>query len=127
MSKTVKMSVNVIGTFEKIDQHIFDAEVEIPSGKVNEADLDELEIALVSKVIEQLGESLENKSNLEELVKLSFCYNIENISNNQEAVSTIDHLCRNSAKYYFQPNQRDAIENAIAERSGIATKTRDFG
>lgn len=35
-----------------------------------------------------------------------------------------DFLCRNRAKYHFQPNQRGNEENAIVARTGIASRTR---
>ena len=35
-------------------------------------------------------------------------------------------VSRTHSKYYFQPNQRDLLEQAVCEETGVASKTQPY-
>ena len=90
---------------------------------IGNADLDAMEVDFIGNILKESNRSLAD------LVKISLCFN--NISGHVYEGSpaferAIDHLIRHNAKYYFQPNQRDAHEQAIVDAFGIASMTKDF-
>lgn len=111
---------NVILTFEDTNQEIYDAEIsaDLPNDFANQKDIEKFEIDVIENILSQ------SKNNHDKLVKISLMYDGSNLT--EETEKYYDYLCRNRAKYYFQPNQRDDYEQAIVDRLGIASKTQDF-
>lgn len=130
-----RVAANVILTFDNAPQVIYDATAVVPTSPTLS---DEELLGLETDVIVQILNGAPTDAPFDEIVKISLCYNtqISDLANRRlvdvdpeaEAVVSerIDFLCRHSAKYYFQPNQRDDYEQAIVDRLGIASKTADF-
>jgi len=124
-----KANANVILTYEDADedgnsQEFYDAQI----NAAYPADDDDLQRFEVDVIKDILAPSSRDKG---DLVKISLCYDGRNPvgANDQELAkreAMFKHLCRNNAKYYFQPNQRDDYEQAIVDGLGIAGRTKDF-
>ena len=122
-------TANVILTFDGQDedgngQEIYDAEINAAYPD-NEADMQRFEVDVIKDVLAS------SKRSKDDLVKISLCYDGRNPvgADDQELAkreAMFKHLCRNNAKYYFQPNQRDDYEQAIVDGLGIAGRTKDF-
>ncbi|WP_298842044.1 hypothetical protein [uncultured Salinicola sp.] len=124
-----KANANVILTYEGEDadgnsQEFYDAEIDA-AYPADEADLQRFEIDVIKDV---LAPSSRDKG---DLVKISLCYDGSNPMGAddreiEKRETMFSHLCRNNAKYYFQPNQRDDSEQAIVDELGVAGRTKDF-
>ena len=124
-----KTNANVILTFDGQDedgngQEFYDAEINAsyPDG---EADMQRFEVDVIKDVLASSNRSKDD------LVKISLCYDgrpVPGLSQEEteQRDKALSFLCRNGAKYYFQPNQRDDYEQAIVDALGVASKTRDF-
>lgn len=127
--KRFKTSADVILTFDNADedgstQEFYDAEINVryPEGAY---DVEQFETDVVKDILAG------SKRNHDDLVKISLCYDssapselTEEEKENHKKI--LDFLCRNNAKYYFQPNQRDDYEQAIVDALGIASKTNEI-
>jgi len=121
-------TANVILTFDGQDeegnsQEFYDAGIDAayPEG---DADLQRFEVEVIKDVLAA------GRRSQDDLVKISLCYDStppQDVGLHAQHEHALEHLCRNSAKYYFQPNQRDDYEQAIVDALGIASKTRDLG
>ena len=124
-----KATANVILTFDGQDedgnsQEFYDAEVNVGYPKTDE-DRQRFEVDVVKDLLAP------SKRSHDDLVKISVCYSgfhAASLSVDEAAKldQHLEFLCRNNAKYYFQPNQRDDTEQAIADKLGIAGRTKDF-
>lgn len=124
--------VNVILTYDNdrmIDgemdsQSCYDITVHFDLDTPDET-LDRLETDVVVQILNG-GQHL--FGDLSDLLKISLCYMTgrNKWMNDPRFASVIEYLCRNRAKYYFQPNQRDDYEDAIVARTGIASRTQPF-
>ena len=140
--KYLDFSVNVITTYEDRDQEMFDVDIRhiLPSRICS--------MNTESDVLYQVLFDMQQRRgmNLDTLVKISMCYDNSSIKseghsliNNKEEVDEIlkslrllDVINRCRSKYYFQPNQRDIVVNAVlngydnANDVKIASKTKAF-
>lgn len=122
-------TANVILTFDGQDedgngQEIYDAEINAAYPD-NEADMQRFEVDVIKDVLAS------SKRSKDDLVKISLCYDGSNVpgmneEETEQREKALAFLCRNGAKYYFQPNQRDDYEQAIVDALGVASKTKDF-
>lgn len=116
--------VNVILSFQEGPQAFYDAEVKIPLiDGLGESQLEDVEVDVVCQILEQYPDHSEN---LDQLVKISLCYSRDPAHPSRAYHAALNHLVRNNAKYFFQPNQRDAIESRIAATAGVAARTKAF-
>ena len=123
------VTANVILTFESQPQTHYDATAVIPLTNVPAEKYQDIEVDVIDQILAQSPEA-----KLDDLVKISLCYtgrsalNGRGLSKELETVADdiIEFLIRKNAKYYFQPNQRDDYEQRIVDRTGVASKTRDF-
>ena len=108
-------NVNVILTFDHKEQEIFDM-------PLNEKDIPKIVLKNEAFLIFYI--LLQSNENLKDLVKVSLCFYIDDKLAKKKAISSaIDR----GAQYYFQPNQRDRIENSIiAFDKSIASETQNF-
>lgn len=126
MSRSIVAEANVILTFDGKEQQFYDAPL-ILTFPVT--DLDVFEVETIRQVLAPVP-----KDELQDLVKISLCYSGQGTENGKpiaifedaEIDAAMDHLARNSAKYYFQPDQRDDYEQRLVDQLGIASRTRDF-
>lgn len=110
MIKKFNTTANVILTFDSQPQEFYDAEIEVEYDEIGV----EFEVSVVSAIL-----SLSERD-LSDLVKISLSYYAD------VADEPLNFLIRNSAKYYFQPNQRGDYEQAIVDALGIALKTKEL-
>jgi hypothetical protein len=113
--KKMTNNVNVILTFDHKEQEIFDM-------PLNEKDIPKIvlrdEAFLVFYIL------LQSNEDLKDLVKVSLCFYVDDKLAKKKAISS---SINRGAKYYFQPNQRDRIENSIiAFDKSIASETENF-
>lgn len=111
------IEVNVILTFDAGPQAFYETEV---IADIATTDLDETEVDVVSQILDDA------RRDLSDLAKISLCFNtapVQDPQRQERRMVLIDHLSRFSAKYYFQPDQRDPHEQAIVDALGIASRT----
>jgi hypothetical protein len=123
--------VSVILTFEEEAQLIYNTEATFVLPDLNsERERQIFEIDVVRQLINptDIGYNVREVRDMSRLVKISLCYSENPKSGNPDAdyEAAIDYLCRNNAKYYFQPNQRDEFENLLVSALNIAGNTADF-
>lgn len=112
-----EVGIEVILTFDDDPQEFYDVQVRIDALS---KDLEATEIDVVAQILDASSRDLST------LVKISLCYDSSCLKDDIALDAVVDHLCRFSAKYYFQPNQRDDYEQAIVDALGIASRTREF-
>lgn len=114
------IQINVIFTYDNKDQDMIDlfmSESEFAYHLRNE-------VALVKWVIEK---SFSFSSEANDLVKISMCIKPENISDKEFTKWTgIKEFFARGGKYYFQPNQRDKVEELIIRDTEVASITKPF-
>ena len=115
------ININVIFTYDNKDQDgidLFMSEDEFAFNLRNE-------VAFVRWVINKsFWRDIEQA---DDLLKISMCIKPENISNKEFTKWTgIKEFFARGGKYYFQPNQRGKVENAIIEGTDIASETKPF-
>ncbi|MFZ3481947.1 hypothetical protein [Sphingomonas sp. 3-13AW] len=112
------VNVEVILTFEH-GQEFYDVDVIVDA---TATDFDTVEIDVIAQILEASGRDLSD------LAKISLCYMIGEARLGQDAPlnAIVDHLIRFSAKYYFQPDQRDPHEQALVDALGIASATANL-
>jgi len=84
------------------------------------------EFFVLSHIIDQLKEDL--KLPMHYLVKLSLCYMFEGILDEDDGYKNLgfNFIHRTNSKYYFQPDQRDDLEECLCEVHNIAGRTEAF-
>ena len=118
----MKNKVNVILTFDNKEQEIFDLplrERDIPKGVLDD------EATLLFYILMHGKHRLQNEGyGYQDLVKISMCFHItDKLAKTYAVKKSIDR----GAKYYFQPNQRDKVENKLIEfDKTIASETRPY-
>ena len=108
-------NVNVILTFDHKEQEIFDM-------PLNVEDIPKIVLRDESFLVFYI--LLQSNEDLKDLVKVSLCFYVDDKLAKKKAISS---SINRGAKYYFQPNQRDRIENSIiAFDKSIASETENF-
>ena len=115
------ININVIFTYDNKDQDsidLFMSEDEFAFNLRNE-------VAFVRWVINK--SFFRDIEEANDLLKISMCIRPENISNKEFTKWTgIKEFFARGGKYYFQPDQRDRVENLIIEGTDIASATKPF-
>ena len=105
---------NVIFTFDDKDQEILDFSfANIPVYEEYE-----------SEYIRQIILKVIGEENAKALSKISMCVACD--EKDFFKLPLIKSVFERDGKYYFQPNQRDDIENEIIQGTKIASLTKDF-
>lgn len=125
MPRSIKANVNVILTFDSRDQMFYDASVILT---LPVEDFDAFELETIRQVLEPVDKAI-----LSDLVKISLCYSpmaseggkAVDLREDEGVQDAMQHLHRNNAKYYFQPNQRDDYEQRIVDALDIASETKN--
>ena len=121
MSKSIQ--INVIFTYDNKDQDMIDlfmSESEFAYHLRNE-------VAFLKWVLERSFPDHPNTCDALDLLKISMCIKPENISDKEFTKWTgIKEFFARGGKYYFQPDQRDRVENLIIEGTDIASETKPF-
>ena len=117
MSKYI--NINVIFTYDNKDQDsidLFMSEDEFAFNLRNE-------VAFIRWVINK--SFFRDIEQADDLLKISMCIRPENMSNKEFTKWTgIKEFFARGGKYYFQPDQRDRVENLIIEGTDIASETK---
>lgn len=127
MSRIIEMTANVILTFDGKPQQFHDTTFNLTPATGD--GLDAMEVDVIRQILEPV-----DNADLQDLVKISLMYDTTGTENGKtvyadidpEVRAAMDHLIRNDAKYYFQPDQRDDYEQRLVIELGIASRTRDF-
>lgn len=120
---TLSVSINCIATFEdlRIPQEIFDLRLLIQPS-VNR------QLAVEAKILAEVINNI--KTSVHDLVKISLFYNegLEDIKDENALVARgLGFILRSNSKYYFQPNQRDAVvDMVVAANPEVAKDTQNF-
>ena len=113
------ININVIFTYDNKDQDsidLFMSEDEFAFNLRNE-------VAFVRWVINK--SFFRDIEQADDLLKISMCIRPENMSNKEFTKWTgIKELFARGGKYYFQPDQRDRVENLIIKDTDIASETK---
>ena len=114
------ISVNVIFTYDHKDQDMIDLimyQEEFSYHLRNE-------VAFLKWVIEK---SFRDESEAKDLVKISMCVSPQEMSDEEFTKWTgIKEFLARGGKYYFQPNQRDKVEELIIRDTEVASITKPF-
>ena len=115
------IQINVIFTYDNKEQDGIDLYMSEDEFAFNLRN----EVALVKWVINKsFWRDIEQA---DDLLKISMCIRPENMSNKEFTKWTgIKEFFARGGKYYFQPNQRDRVENLIIEGTDIASATKPF-
>ena len=109
-----KIKVQLIFSFDNHEQQMWECEFKALPLDWNESDL-------IRNLIENAFPN--DIENTKDLVKISMCINGDKASTK---VPCIKQMLKRNGKYYFQPDQRDHVENAIIKDSVIASLTKPF-
>ena len=124
LDKEKTISVNVIFTYDHKEQDMIDLimyEYEFISSLKSE-------ITFLKWVLNSSFPDHPNTCDALDLVKISMCISNHNISEEEFLkFKGIQEFLSRGGKYYFQPNQRDKVENAIIENTDIASETKPLG
>tara|TARA_Y100001938_G_C7813079_1_gene292864 strand:+ start:37 stop:450 length:414 start_codon:yes stop_codon:yes gene_type:complete len=116
------ININVIFTYDNKDQDTIDLFMREDEFAFNLRN----EVAFVKWVINK-SFSPRDIEEANDLLKISMCIRPENISNKEFTKWTgIKEFLARGGKYYFQPNQRDKVENLIIKDTNIASETKPF-
>ena len=114
------ISVNVIFTYDHKDQDMIDLimyQEEFSYHLRNE-------VSFLKWVIKN---SFRDESEAKDLVKISMCVSPQEISDEEFTKWTgIKEFLARGGKYYFQPNQRDKVEELIIRDTEVASITKPF-
>jgi ribosomal protein L17 len=121
LDKEKSISVNVIFTYDNKDQDMIDIYMS-ESGFAYHL---KNEVALVKWVINKsFWRDIEQA---DDLVKISMCVSNHNMSEKEFLkFKGVQEFLSRGGKYFFQPNQRGKVENAIIEGTNIASQTKPF-
>ena len=115
------ININVIFTYDNKNQDgidLFMSEDEFAFNLRNE-------VALVKWVINK--SFFRDIEQADDLLKISMCIKPENMSDKEFTKWTgIKEFLARGGKYYFQPDQRDRVENLIIEGTDIASETKSI-
>tara|TARA_R100000697_G_scaffold54777_1_gene67983 strand:+ start:969 stop:1379 length:411 start_codon:yes stop_codon:yes gene_type:complete len=115
------ININVIFTYDNKDQDTIDLFMREDEFAFNLRN----EVAFVRWVINK--SFFRDIEEANDLLKISMCIRPENISNKEFTKWTgIKEFLARGGKYYFQPNQRDKVENLIIKDTNIASETKPF-
>ena len=121
LDKEKSISVNVIFTYDHREQDMIDLimyEYEFIFCLKSE-------ITFLKWVINKSFHTKIEDAN--DLVKISMCISNHNISEEEFLkFKGIEEFLSRGGKYYFQPNQRGTVENAIIKDTVIASETKPF-
>ncbi len=113
--------MNIIFTYDNKDQDMIDlcmSESEFAFNLRNE-------VAFLKWVLERSFPDHPNTCDALDLLKISMCIKPENMSDKEFTKWTgIKEFFARGGKYYFQPDQRDRVENLIIEGTDIASETK---
>jgi hypothetical protein len=114
MKTIAQLQVQAILTFETAGQEVTSALVCVPVDA--NVDLDAVEVDVLEQILQKT--SWEFTEFFPTLVKVSLCYTKPPRAMAPAMQRIWDHLVRmpRSAKYYFQPDQREAAENELMAR-----------
>ena len=134
VDSTTKVRVEIISTYEnKIKPKIKKRLEAIPSGEVitpaqwivqMDMTVPPVEFFVLANIISLFQES---HVPMKDLIKLSLAYTFldpEVAENYKDHGFGFVHRC--NSKYYFQPDQRDELEEFLVKKFGIASKTKPF-
>ena len=117
MSKYI--NINVIFTYDNKEQDGIDLFMSEEDFAFNLRD----EVAFVKWVIYK--SFFRDIEQADDLLKISMCVRPENMSNKEFTKWTgIKEFFARGGKYYFQPDQRDRVENLIIRDTDIASETK---
>ncbi len=109
------MNVQIIFTFDNQEQQMWNTKMKfIP--------LDMKESEWIKHLIER---AFHNDMHLtKDLCKISMCIGCE--EKGYDSIPMVERFLSRGGKYYFQPNQRDNVVNAIIKDTVIASDTKPF-
>ena len=114
------ISVNVIFTYDHREQDMIDLIMYKEEFSYHLRN----EVAFLKWVIEK---SFKDESEAKDLVKISMCVSPQEISDEEFTKWTgIKEFLARGGKYYFQPNQRDKVEELIIRDTEVASITKPF-
>ncbi len=123
LDKEKSISVNVIFTYDHREQDMIDLimyEYEFISCLKSE-------ITFLKWVLNSSFPDHPNTCDALDLVKISMCISNHNMSEEEFLkFKGIQEFLSRGGKYFFQPNQRGKVENAIIEKTDIASETKPF-
>ena len=121
LDKEKTISVNVIFTYDHREQDMIDLimyEYEFISCLKSE-------ITFLKWVINKSFSTKVEDAN--DLVKISMCVSNHNISEEEFLkFKGIEEFLSRGGKYFFQPNQRGIVENAVVKQTGVASETKPY-
>jgi hypothetical protein len=121
MTKSKSIQINVIFTYDNKDQDTIDLYMSEDEFAFNLRN----EVALVKWVINK--SFFRDIEEANDLLKISMCIKPENISDKEFTKWTgIKEFLARGGKYYFQPNQRDKVEELIIRDTEVASITKPF-
>ena len=121
MTKSKSIQINVIFTYDNKNQDTIDLYMSEDEFAFNLRN----EVALVKWVINK--SFFRDIEEANDLLKISMCIKPENISDKEFTKWTgIKEFFARGGKYYFQPDQRDRVENLIIRDTDIASETKPF-
>tara|TARA_R100000988_G_C3930990_1_gene131430 strand:+ start:42 stop:650 length:609 start_codon:yes stop_codon:yes gene_type:complete len=114
------ISVNVIFTYDHKDQDMIDLIMYKEEFSYHLRN----EVAFLKWVIEK---SFKDESEAKDLLKISMCVSPQEMSDEEFTKWTgIKEFLARGGKYYFQPNQRDKVEELIIRDTEVASITKPF-
>tara|TARA_R110001592_G_scaffold164243_1_gene398294 strand:- start:744 stop:1199 length:456 start_codon:yes stop_codon:yes gene_type:complete len=120
-SKLLGKMVNVdcIITFQGKEQEFlnFDRYIQPINKSVNNQLI--VEESILTSVIAKI------EGSTDDLIKISLCLSNPELGGSDEEITSMGFgfLCRTNGKYYFQPDQRDELEERLVRTLGISSKT----
>jgi len=138
MMKKVKSKVNVIYSFDMIYgkgndnekyavtgfQRTYDIEVEFSPINKTENNQLKVEKEVITQVLEYYRQSPNPLEHLDYLSMISIFYH--DVTSDMVDNGGCGFIKRSNSRYYFQPDQRDLLEEVICEEFEISTKTKSY-
>ena len=127
------LTASVVVTYDDIQQEFFnDIPLEVkPVCRDKNKNLT-TELDILKQVIHQItialtgdlldGKNVDIEERLSTICKISIAYNFADDVDIYDA--GFDFITRTNSMYYFQPDQRDMLEQMVTEATGIASRTR---
>ena len=133
MGQAISSKVNVIASFDNNAFHeprtprgyqvFFDTEVTFsPQNKTYNSQL-KTEYHILKQVITTLSNFITNEEEMSYLSVISLHY--YDVTN-EMFEDNCGFILRSSSKYYFQPDQRDLLEETVCKEMGISNKTENY-
>ena len=108
------IKIEMIFSFQNKEQQLWKCELRAIPIDWNESDF-------IKNLIENAFHS--DIESTKDLVKISMCISGDKF---YDKAPCIKQMLQRNGKYYFQPDQRDKVENAIIKNSVIASETKPF-